>query len=177
MQAKNRYEIELGKGVGLIKLGMARQEVISIFGEPKSSYSDNLYLSDYYDFSRLRIDYNTNTEICLAIEISDSELIYKDKYQNIDLLSLSWERLFSWMLENDPHLDIRDDTFISHVLKISTGPKLDEESGIEVAESIVTFVEGYWPSEEYMAAAVERYVQSVPSAKDSAKELGLEAFF
>jgi hypothetical protein len=176
VQTTHRYEIELGKRVGPIELGMNRQEVISILGEPEYSDDSSLYLTDYYNNSSFSLDYTHDGNIRKGIQVSDSELIYKDNHQDLDLLSLNWEHLFAWMLENDPYLDVNVGTFISHALKISTSPKLDEKSGVELAESIVPFTDGYWPSKEEMDIASQRRINTRSSLEEQAKELGLEWF-
>jgi hypothetical protein len=173
MQVKNRYELRLGDGVGSINLGMNRQEIISILGDPEYSRQGRLSDTDCYTSKGLNIDYSSSTDLCEGIEVFDSELIY----QEVDILALTWDDLYTWMLENDPGLYKRIKTFISPNGRIAAGPKIDDDTGTEMVESIVVFSEAYWPSEEETAAAAEEYVQSVPSAKETAKKLGLENFF
>jgi hypothetical protein len=173
METKISYDLRLKERVGPINLGMSRQDVIAILGETGLSCKNNLYTTDYYTSIRLHIDYESDTEICRGIEVlNGAELIFEGE----DLLSLRWNSMFEWMLENDPYLDIRDDVYISHKLGISTGPKYDEILEDEVMETIVVFSDGYWPSEEEMRAARQKRIAEMPSLEEMAKELGLEWF-
>jgi hypothetical protein len=167
------YDLRLKEGVGPINLGMSRQEVIAVLGEPGLSCENNLYTTDYYTSIRLHIDYESDTEICRGIEVlNGAELMFRGK----DILGLLWDDMFNWMLENDPYLDIRDDVYISHKLGISTGPEYNEALEDEVMETIVVFSDGYWPSEEEMRAARQKRIEAMPSLEEFAKQNGLEKY-
>jgi hypothetical protein len=174
MEAKISYDLRLKKGVGPIRLGMPRQEIRSILGEPELSRQGSFSLKDLYTSIGLHIDYKPETEICEAIEVLNSvELTYQDG----DILSLPWSDMYLWMLENDPELDVRRDTFISHRLGITSGPKFDEYLGHEIQESILIFSEGYWPSEEEIRVTARRENDAMPTGRELTKQLGLEKFF
>jgi hypothetical protein len=173
METKISYDLRLKEGVGPIDLGMSRQGIISILGEPELSRLGNLSNRDYYTSVGLQIDYDTNTEICKGIEVLNNvELLY----QGGNILSLPWDNMFQWMLENDPYLDIREDIYISHRLGITTGPNYDEDLGGEIQDSILIFSEGYWPSEEEMEIASQKRVDALPSLEEMLKEVGLAGF-
>jgi hypothetical protein len=173
MEATIRYDLRLKEGVGPINLGMTRQEVRSIFGEPSLSSEDSLQSIDYYTPIRLHIDYDPDTKICRGIEVlNGAELMFKGE----DILSLRWDNMFQWMLENDPYLDIRGDVYISHKLGISTGPEYDEILEDEIMETIAVFSDGYWPSEEEMEIASQKRVDAMPSLEEMLKEVGLAGF-
>jgi hypothetical protein len=174
MEIPISYDLRLKEGVGPINLGMTRQEVRSILGEPMLSREDNLYKTDCYTSIRLHIDYERDTEICRGIEVlNGAELLFRGG----NILGLLWDNMFQWMLENDPYLDIRDDVYISHELGISTGPEYDEILEDEVMETIVVFSDGYWPSEEEMELASQKRVDAMPTGRELTKQLGLERFF
>jgi hypothetical protein len=173
MEATIRYDLRLKEGVGPIDLGMTRQEVRSIFGEPSLSSENSLHSIDYYTPIRLHIDYDPDTEICRGIEVlNGAELMFRGE----DILSLRWDNMFQWMLENDPYLDIRGDVYISHKLGISTGPEYNEILEDEVMETIAVFSDGYWPSEEEMEIASQKRVDAMPSLEEMLKEVGLAGF-
>jgi hypothetical protein len=174
MEAITSYDLRLKEGVGPINLGMTRQEVRSIFGEPSLSSEDSRHSIDYYTPIRLHIDYDPSTEICKGIEVlNGAELIFNGE----DLLSLRWDNMFQWMIENDPYLDMRGDVYISHKLGISTGPEYNEILEDEVMETIAVFSDGYWPSEEEMELASQKRVAAMPTGRELTKQLGLEKFF
>jgi hypothetical protein len=168
------YDLRLREGVGPINLGMTRQEVMSILGEPSLSRKNNLYTTDYYTSIQLHIDYESNTEICRGIEVlNGAELMFNGE----DMLSLRWDSMFQWMIENDPYLDIRGDVYISHKLGISTGPEYNEILEDEVMETVAVFTDGYWPSEEEMRVARQKRIAAMPTGRELTKQLGLEKFF
>jgi hypothetical protein len=170
------YDLRLKESVGPINLGVTRQEVRSILGEPWRSSEDSLHNTDHYTPIRLPIDYEPDTEICRGIEVlNGAELTFR----NNNIFDLSWENMYQWMLENDPDLDIRGDryTFISHRLGIAAGTSHSDSLGEEAIETIVVFSDGYWPSKEEMKARVRKEIEEMPSLEEMSKELGLEWFF
>jgi hypothetical protein len=164
------YELRLKEGVGLINLGMTRQEVRSILGEPRLSSEDSLYCADHYTPIRLCIDYDPRTEICKGIEVlNGAELMFDGE----DLFNLRWDDMFKWLVDSDPELDVRDEVYISHKLGISTGPEYDEILEDEVVKTISVFSDGYWPSEEEMKVARQKRIAALPSFEEMLKEVGL----
>jgi hypothetical protein len=173
METTISYDLRLKEGVGPISLGMTRQEVRSIFGEPSLSSEDSRHSIDYFTPIRLHIDYDPSTEICKGIEVlNGAELMLNGE----DILGLRWDNMFQWMLDNDPYLDVRGDVYISHKLGISTGPEYNEILEDEVMETIAIFSDGYWPSEEETRARILTEIEEMPSLEEQAKELGLEWF-
>jgi hypothetical protein len=189
MEITISYELRLKEGVGAINLGMTRQEVRSILGEPSLSSEDSRHSIDYYPPIRLHIDYDPGTEICRGIEVlNGAEMMFRGE----DLLSMRWDGMFQWMLENDPYLDIRGDerdpnaeenirerSIKSHLLGIATGHKLDDagDRKLDVVGSIFVFGESYyWPLKEEMELASQKRIDEMPSLEEMAKELGLEWF-
>jgi hypothetical protein len=173
METKISYDLRLKEGVGQINLGMNRQEIKSILGEPESSSQGDLSIKDRYTSIGLHICYKLETEICEAIEVLDNvELMFRGG----NILDLRWDNMFQWMLENDAYLDVRRGTYISYKLGIAAGPEYDEDLDDEIQESILIFSEGYWPSEEEMQIASKKRIDAMPSLEEMAKELGLEAF-
>jgi hypothetical protein len=174
MQIKNRYDIRFKVGIGPIELGMSHQEVIAILGEPDFSSEDRHYLENIHHSRDLHIDYEINTGICKAIEVTnDAELIYNGG----NLFDLSWEEMFHWLLEIDPELEEDVGNWTSHKYRIATGYCLDQETDLEIVESILIFAENYWtPKEERQAESLAR-IAAMPSLEEQAKELGLENFF
>jgi hypothetical protein len=170
METEISYELCLKEGVGPINLGMTRQEVIAILGEPRLSSKDSLYNTDHYTPIRLHIDYEPDTEICRGIEVlNGAKLIFNGE----DILSWRWDNMFQWLIDNDPELDVRDDVYISHKLGISTGPEYNENLEDEVMETIAVFSDGYWPSKEEMTALVLKEIEEMPSFEEMLKEVGL----
>jgi hypothetical protein len=168
------YDLRLKEGVGPINSGMTRQEVRSILGEPRLSSESSLYHTDHYTPIRLHIDYEHGTELCRGIEVlNGAELMFEGE----DLLSLRWDNMFRWMLENDSYIDIRGDVYISHKLGISTGPEYNDILEDEVMATIAMFSDGYWPSEEEMELASQKRVAAMPTGRELTKQLGLEKFF
>jgi hypothetical protein len=170
MEIAISYDLRLKEGVGPINLGMTRQEVRSILGEPRLSSKYSLYTTDHYTPIRLHIDYESDTEICRGIEVlNGAELMLNGE----DILSWRWDDMFQWLVDNDPELDIREDVYISHKLGISTGPEYDEILEDEVVKTISVFSDGYWPSEEEMKVARQKRIAALPSFEEMLKEVGL----
>ena len=89
---KNRYALEIGKKVGPIELGMARQTVVAIWGEPDFSRKGRKYLKNNYHLRDVHLDYQIDTNVCKGVEVwNGAELIYN----GVDLLGGAVGRLGS----------------------------------------------------------------------------------
>jgi hypothetical protein len=173
MQIQNRYDLRLGNGIGSVDLGMTREEVISILGEPNVSEEGRRYLKDIYRLMGLRIDYQIGTNICKAIEVTNEvELMYSGK----DLFSLSWEDFYRWMKENDPDIEEEVGSYTSYKGRIASEPNVGGDVGSKEIETVLIFSEDYWESKEEKEAASQKRLAEMPSLEEMAKELGLEWF-
>jgi hypothetical protein len=104
METEISYNLRLKEGVGPINLGMSRQEIRTILGEPRFSTNTDYTIRNHYASIGPHIDYIPKTAICKGIEVLHGvELIYQGK----NILDLRWSNMFEWMLENDLELDIK----------------------------------------------------------------------
>ncbi len=172
--ARNRYELRPKVSVGPVRLGAFREEILQLLGEPDSMRRDEfIKFRDSYHGKNIFINYKDTPAICKTIEIynDETELLI----DGLDLFSISWPEFLAWLRERDPNLrEDEDDTVISQVLGLSTGPEPTEP---EKTESIYIFGEDYhWPTEEEIDAASEERVSKIPEEPEGLMELPLEDF-
>ncbi len=174
---QNKYDLQPKEGVGLIRLGMEREEIISLLGAPESQTHfenvDSSQFRDYHFGKGLFVDYIGEPSVCLALELpGEYSALIIDK---IDLLHMSWSALLSWLRDNDPNLDESDPSSIrSQLLGIAAAPKFAES---HVTESIVVFDDRYyWHTEEEIKAIARKSAAETPSAAEILQQEGLEEF-
>jgi hypothetical protein len=118
------YELDLGKSVGPIQLGMHRSEVIQILGEPENTIPHTLSIRDNYYGIGLSLEYRPADELCNHITVwSPSQLMYEGK----DLLMLPWSQLEHWFALLDSEFEEVYDGWQSDKVGIAIHPKRDDQ--------------------------------------------------
>jgi hypothetical protein len=181
---KNVYELELGKKIGSINLGMTRAEIIDLIEESNFSRNDSIYgRTDSHHKYELIVEYDKETDFCNRITVSSpAELWYEGK----NILGLGWVDALNWMKELDSSCELDEDQSfpccISHKLQMSinssdTGEGFDSEGNgdyVLVVGSLTIATPKYWDiDEEKQEVWIQKMMAELPSEEECARELGL----
>jgi hypothetical protein len=156
------YTIHPYEGMGPLRLGMTRQEIRAILGEPESTFlktPSSIYLTDFYTKLGLQIAYK-EPEICNAIHTTDGEV--KPIFQGHSIADEPFSNLRDWFQEIDSNSQLDASGITSYKYGIGLyAPKhtwqpeegLDENT--DIVEGVIVFERGYYDDVEEKLAGFE----------------------
>ncbi len=139
----------LSPELSTLPFGKSRSQVIQQLGEPLDSMPNSLDggLIDYYQ--TLKIEYDSETQKCCAVEFSGNELMIEGQ----NLLALTWDELSAWIIKRDPELTPGTE-LESRTLRIAATSKPPEYREIE---AIGLFSVDYrWPIDTNLEDAIQQ---------------------
>lgn len=137
-------EVHCQKGVGPIRFGMAREEVLNLFSVEATSLKRNqadTHPCDYFASLGCFIYYGDESGLVEAIELTNPA---KPTLDGIDLMHLGFIDLLKIIRDVDSEVSIDDDGFTSFLLGIGGwAPGLKSAPSAQL-ESIIVFAPGYY---------------------------------
>lgn len=137
-------DVHYHKGVGPIRFGMAREEVLDLFSVEATSFKRNqvdTHPCNYFPSLGLFVYYGDESGLVEAVELTSPA---KPSISGADLLHLGFIDLLEIIRGADPEVSIDGDGFTSFLLGIGGwAPSLKSAPNAQL-ESIIVFAPGYY---------------------------------
>ncbi len=159
----NDYEIISYEGVGPLKLGASRDEIMSMIGSTNDTQSIDDTLIDSYFEEGLTIHYDAAAQYCKAIAMTFPAC---PTYKGQALMNQPWIDIVGWFTKLDSKVELIDIGLIGYDTGIDLcRGHVSTANGYEVAVVTVVgiFRPGYWETYDSEAVRAE-VVQSIAEA-------------